>query len=304
MKHSYFTSLLSLSLILSSLAGCANPADSAGASGNSVLQQTDPSVTTETTEIQPSTTTEPSSTETQAPSTSILDEPPTEGGTLYYNNADDPKYAVLVKEDGNQTYYVKRSTKWVQIPERQYRNDLFWATVRNQDGYYTELSAGALEWSCSAVVLPGYVDKVNNVSASNFVNFFLNNQDVEIRYASVVNCYLTPYTSNNTGGDSIDYFSEDKEKRMEEQEAYLTSLGFEVLIDHKFARQNGVDIEEAVLVVIGTQHQFEEAQSYTFSENKETGEYEIMTYQFVAASYEHYAPSEYVEADASMILYD
>ncbi|MGM9637037.1 MAG: hypothetical protein ACI3YK_03520 [Eubacteriales bacterium] len=295
MKKQILTAVLTLTLLLTLLSGCADPAGSLPAGGDGTgSASTEASDTTTTT----TTTTTASPVQTTEPAGPVLLTAQEEGEIFYDRYLEDlgqPKSAVLVTSDGVKQFYVfsQKNGKWTKLPDRSYRGDLFWSS-RIQDGLYYDFTGSGTESDyASYIVEPGYELEG---TVWNLPSYFLTVDTVEVRTVCRVSFWFETTDENGIQVKTNDPTGryEDKEEWLAAQESYLESLGFEVLTDHRYARQReGVAIEDAELLIAGTMAQFEE-----LSATQKDG----VCYHLIAASYEHYAPEEFVDVDPALIV--
>lgn len=289
MKKQIISAVLTLTLLLTLLSGCDDSPGSVLAGGDgtgSASAEASDAVTT--TPAQPT-----------EPAGPVLLTVQADGSEVFYDryleDAGQPKSAVLVTSDGVKQFYVftQKTGKWTKLPDRSYRGDLFWSS-RVQDGLYYDFTGSGTESDyASYIVEPGYELEG---TVWNLPSYFLTVDTVEVRTVCRVTFWFETTDENGIQGITNDPSGryEDREEWLAAQEVYLESLGFEVLTDHRYARgREGVAVEDAELLIVGTMAQFEE-----LSETRKDG----VCYHLIAASYEHYAPEEFVDVDPGLIV--
>lgn len=299
---------LAFLILAGSLSGCADPVN-APVGENPITSMG----SSETREKPHPPVTELPETEPKGPSVDPALLPENEGKTVYYvwAHSTEPCYvvdahsycsAVAVAADQSKTFYNQLSNfKWIKLPECRYRSDLYWQR-RKDDAGYTDYAKG-----CGCAYDYDFFYDVPTVEDDGLVyedptmGRFYNEGEIELR-----SVWRVDFRSYGTRPCTL-YWSDfypDLESCYEAEEAYLESFGFEILRDHRYARQrDGVAIEDAELLVVGTLEQAEALYDHFTADRhceREDGSY--LGYTLYAASYVHYAPEELVDVDPSLIL--
>lgn len=291
MKKQIMTTAIGIGMILPLLFGCADLSDNRVGQGTLLGDGSETvTVTRETTVARPEESTTPAG-------PVLLSQTDVEGEIFYdryLNDEGQPKSAVVVDAAGRPHYYGydAKNQRWEKLPDRSYRSDLFWSSWI-EEGRYIDFTGSATQSDDTFYIeYPRYVQDSWECSLPMY---FLTVDTIEVKAVCRVDFWF-----RTTIGDSIGYtddptgYYENKEEWLETQESYLESLGFEILTDHRYARQQeGVAIEDAELLIAGTVAQFE-----ALAGVREDG----VNYHLIAASYEHYAPEEYVDVDSSLIV--
>lgn len=292
MKKQFCSTILALTLLVTLLSGCA---DLSGKDANSQNGENAAGDRTRSSETLGTTQADPKPTQPAAPI--LLSQTDAEGDVFYDRYLKDqgqPKSAVVVTADGVKHFYAfsQKKGEWTKLPDRSYRGDLFWSSCI-EDGKYRDFTGSATQSDYAS-----YFDapRYEKESESCYLpTAFLTVDTIEVRTVCRVSFWFETTNENGTSiTDDPTGRYEDKGAWLEAQETNLKALGFEVLTDHRYARQrDGVSIEDAELLIAGTVKQFEE-----LAEKPQNG----VCYHLIAASYEHYAPEQFVEVDPSLIV--